>query len=176
MNRRDLFRKAAAAAALPLAGSGQESKPAASAADAAWKPSVLDDHQNRTVIALTDLIIPATDTPGARAANVNRYVDLFLRDGDSQQRDRFLTGLGWLDGYALRKHGHPFLTCGAEPQIAMLTELDSSDDADLATGRQFFRMAKGMTSRIYYSTEIGFKELNKGGVPATFGCRHPAHG
>jgi hypothetical protein len=32
-------------------------------------------------------------------------------------------------------------------------------------------MAKALTSRIYYSTEIGMRELNKGGrVPATLNC------
>ena len=37
-------------------------------------------------------------------------------------------------------------------------------------------MLKGMTAEVYYATEIGFNELNKGGrVPATFGCQHPEH-
>jgi hypothetical protein len=35
---------------------------------AAWKPGLFDDHENETVIALIDLIIPATDTPGPKAA------------------------------------------------------------------------------------------------------------
>ncbi len=44
-------------------------------------------------IALTELIIPATDTPGVKAARVNRYLDLFLRDGAPTQRQSFLEGL-----------------------------------------------------------------------------------
>ena len=34
---------------------------------ALWKPKVLSAHQNATVVELTELIIPQTDTPGARA-------------------------------------------------------------------------------------------------------------
>jgi hypothetical protein len=33
-----------------------------------------------------------------------------------------------------------------------------------------------MTAGIYYNTQIGYQELNKGGrVPATFACDHPTH-
>src|SRR5579863_10707704 len=100
MHRRDLL-KLAASFAIPSAWAQQAARPD-------WKPSCLDDHQNETLIALTELIIPATDTPGAKAAHVNRYLDLFLRDGVVAQREEFLEGLNWLDGYAIREHGHPF--------------------------------------------------------------------
>ena len=43
-----------------------------------WKPVFLDEHQNETLIILSDLIIPATDTPGAKEALVNRYIDLVM--------------------------------------------------------------------------------------------------
>jgi predicted glycosyl hydrolase (DUF1957 family) len=45
------------------------------------------------------------------------------------------------------------------------------DDAAHAPGRKFFREAKRWTSRVYYNTEIGYKELNKGGrTPSRYGC------
>ncbi|HBY60872.1 MAG TPA: hypothetical protein DEH78_13700, partial [Solibacterales bacterium] len=80
---------------------------------APWKPQVFDAHQNETVVVLTELIIPATDTPGAKAALVNRYLDLLLADGPAPQRESFLAGLAWLDGYALRQHAKPFVRCTA---------------------------------------------------------------
>ncbi|MDX2179632.1 MAG: gluconate 2-dehydrogenase subunit 3 family protein [Bryobacteraceae bacterium] len=138
--------------------------PAALAQQAAWKPVFLDAHQNETVIALTDLLIPATDTPGAKDANVNRYIDLFLADGDATQRARFVEGLGMLDGRAAKAHGQPFVKLTRDWQTALLTELDSNDDA-------FFRLAKSLTSRIYFNTAQGYRQLNKGGrVPKTFAC------
>ena len=56
---------------------------------------VLDPRQNATVVALCDAILPATDTPGAVAAQVNEFIDLLLSDWyDAADRDRFLAGLG----------------------------------------------------------------------------------
>jgi hypothetical protein len=165
MQRRDFLKISTAGFAIPAAWAQQAARPD-------WKPQVLDAHQNETVIALTELIIPATDTPGAKAAHVNRYLDLFLRDGDAAQRERFLEGLNWLDGYAIREHGHPFIHCPAGDQTAMLRSFDEGSGA----GHAFFRDTKSLTARIYYATEIGYQELNKGGrVPATFGCEHSSH-
>lgn len=165
MDRRDFLRYGVSALTIPTAWAQHASK-------AEWKPSVLDEHQNETVIALTELIIPAADTPGAKAARVNRYIDLFLRDGSAAQRERFLAGLSWLDGFAIREHGHPFVHCTAAQQTAMLQSLDEGT----GPGHEFFRQAKSLTARIYYATEIGFEELNKGGrVPVTFGCEHASH-
>jgi hypothetical protein len=163
-------------AAVPVGSMAQQPGLSAPAkADPAWKPELFDDHENETVIALTGLIIPATDTPGARAALVNRHADHILAASPEEEKTRFREGLWWVDGYALRHHGKPFAGCTEAQQIAMLESLDAGADPDLAPGHRFFQMLKGMTTRIYYATEIGFNELNKTGVPATFGCPHPGH-
>ena len=51
----------------------------AGASQAAWSPRVLTTRQNETVTTLCELIIPQTDTPGAKDALVNRFVDSVLR-------------------------------------------------------------------------------------------------
>jgi hypothetical protein len=71
--------------------------PGAAAATAPWKPKVFDAHQNETVVTVTELIIPQTETPGARAAKVNEFIDLVLSDAQPAERKEFLRGLGWLD-------------------------------------------------------------------------------
>ena len=166
MQRRDFVKLGAFFIAIPDAWAKHVSR-------ADWRPSVFDDRQNETVIALTELIIPATGTPGAKAAHVNRYIDLFLRDGEPEPRARFLKGLEWLDGYAMREHGDSFVRCSAAQQTSMLRALDEGT----GEGHDFFWQVKSLTAQIYYSTEIGYRELNKGGrVPAGFGCRHSSHG
>ena len=179
MKRREVLEIGVAAAALPAVLHAQRPHPeeVSELPDKAdWKPQIFDDHQNQTVIALIDLIIPATDTPGAKAANVNRYIDLYLHDGPDVERTRFLEGLAWLDGYAIRAHSHSFLGCATADQIAILAAIDANQSPDLDPGHRFFRMIKSMTAGIYYNTRAGFEEMNKGGrVPSTFGCTHPEH-
>jgi hypothetical protein len=138
-----------------------------------WKPKVLDPHQLATVEVLEELIIPATDTPGAKAANVHRYIDAFLDAGSPNERERFLSGLGWLDGYCHRKFTQPFLKLTEAQQTQVLTTLDRQLEVEVDPGTAFFRQAKSLVSRIYYNTKIGYEELNKGGrVPATYvGCK-----
>ena len=157
MKRRDLFRATSAAAAagalqLPVVA---QAPPAKEALAAAWTPQVFDSHQNETVIALTELIIPKTDTPGAKEALVNRHLDKLLADGPERQRAEFLNGLNWLDGFALSKHQKPFVACSPADQTAMLQAMS---DGGAVPGSDFFRLAKNWTANIYYKTAIGFQE------------------
>lgn len=180
MNRRDLFRVGASGVAATALGAQHQHPvtPATTneATAAGWAPSVFDGHQNDTVIALTECIIPETDTPGAKAANVNRYMDLLLRDGDPRRRQQFLEGLSWVDGYSIRRFKAPFVRLPESDQVEILKTLDAGGDPALQPGHAYFRMLKTMTASIYYATEIGFNELNKGGrVPSGFGCDGANH-
>ena len=158
---------------------GQIAPAPAAAAEAVsaeeWEPLLFDSHQNETVIALSELIIPETDTPGAKAANVNRYIDLMLHDVDPDKGHEFIKGLGWLDGHSIGLHGSPFVALSEQDQVAILQTLDGADDAGLASGAAFFARVKRLTVEGYYTSRIGIAELNKNGVPATFGCEHSSH-
>jgi hypothetical protein len=179
MKRREVLKAGAAAAAVSSVARPQEHThllaPDTVAKAAGWKPSVLTPEQNQSVVVLTELIIPATDTPGAKAANVNRYIDLFLSESPAADRDRFLDGLKWFEEYAGKEGGGPFIKLEPAKQVGILEKLDAGGDSALEQGNQFFRMIKSMTARFYYQTEIGYKELNKHGVPGGFGCKHDAH-
>lgn len=170
MQRRDVFKfTALAASAATIEAQEQRSANVAAPPAAAWKPEAMDAHQSETLAVLGDLIIPDTDTPGARAANVHRYIDLILRDGPAERREEVLSGLNWLDGYAIGKYSKSFVKCSKEEQTAILTALDEGREP---AGSRFFRDAKRLVASVYYNTAIGFRELNKGGrVPKTFGCQ-----
>ena len=96
MKRRELIKSAvlggAAAAAVPAQHVHVKTiAPAqAAAAGGAWTPQVFDAHQNETVIQLTELIIPETDTGGGKAAKVNEYIDLMLHDVAEDKGHSFL--------------------------------------------------------------------------------------
>jgi len=178
MKRRDLLKWGASVATTPALGIAQQQSHAAAVAGGAkppaeWTPELFDEHQNQTVIALVDLLVPATDTPGAKAALVNRHMDHILAAAPEEEKARFREGLWWVDGYAIRNHGKPFASCTIAEQTAMLETLDAGTEPDSGPGYRFFQTLKGKTTQIYYATEIGFNALNKGGrVPSTFGCRH----
>lgn len=181
MQRRDWIKTAlvgtgAAAAGPVVTHIAPALAPAAQAAsEASWEPLLLDPHQNETVVALTELIIPETDTPGARAAKVNQYIDLMLHDVAPDKGHGFLKGLGWLDGHAIRLHGAPFVALDEKDQIAILEDLDEADEPALSPGAEFFVRLKRLTVEGYYTSRIGIAELNKNGVPATFACEHDTH-
>jgi Gluconate 2-dehydrogenase subunit 3/TAT (twin-arginine translocation) pathway signal sequence len=179
MNRRDILKAGATAAAATSVGLADQHvhllAPDTVAQAALWKPAVFTPAQNETVVLLSELIIPATDTPGAKAANVNRYIDLFLSEKPAEDRDQFLNGLKWLDEYSTKEHGGVFAKLEPAKQIAVLEKLDTANDSATEEGTRFFRQIKTMTSRIYYQTQIGFKELNKQGIPSAIGCKHEAH-
>jgi hypothetical protein len=151
------------------------------AAKAAWKPRVLDGHQNETVTVVSELIIPQTDTPGAKAARVNEFIDQVLSDAPAAERDTFLRGLGWLDARARELHGRDFASTTPEQQTALLSTLSAPGDkaGPDALGREFFEAIKGMTIAGYYTTEIGLRqELGEDGTLFLMeypGCTHPEH-
>ncbi len=132
-----------------------------------WKPVFFNAHENETAIVLSELIIPQTDTPGAKAALVNRWMDKLLAASAPARQASVTVALGWFDTYAKKTQSAEFVKLAPAKQIAIL-ETVSKNGAD---GHQQFQTIKSFTSSIYYATEIGVNELNKGGrVPTGPGC------
>jgi len=174
---------------LPILGQAepaQASRPspgsAAAESGAGWKPLFFDEHQNETVVTLTDLIIPETDTPGAKAALVNRYLDLKYNEEEPKTEMALIEGLAWLDGRSLSQHGKPFVRLAEEQQIAMLEPLadPTNSNPDDRRGVEFFQLIKELTIFGYYTSKIGLdRELQYSGdtYNTSFpgACTHPEH-
>ena len=154
---------------------------AAAAEAAPWAPKVFDAHQNETVVVLSEMIIPQTDTPGAKAAKVNEFVDLVLDDASESDRKQFLKGLAWMDARAQELFGADFVSAAPEQQTALLTILASAKNKAFEdqAGIDFFNAIKGLTITGYYTSEIGMKqELGDDGQLFFLeypGCTHPQH-
>lgn len=166
-------RAAMDAGAMPAATSSQD--------EANWKPQFFDEHQNETLIALTDLIIPATDTGGAKAALVNRFFDLYYNDETPEHQKEILEAVSWFDGRSLSLHNKPFISLTQEQQTSILEPLADPKNADQdPAGRKAFELIKGFTIWGYYSSKIGLDmELRYEGdrYNASFpgACTHPEH-
>lgn len=150
-------------------------------AEEEWTPKLLTAAQNEQIIALTEAILPATETPGAKAALVNRFIDQALADTGETQRRAFLQGMAWIGERSQAQFGSDFASAAPEQQSALLARIDDDGpvSADDRPGAEFFRAIKSMTISGYYSTEIGLRqELGDDGrmVLARFeGCTHPEH-
>jgi gluconate 2-dehydrogenase gamma chain len=206
MKRREMLRASvlagAAAALRPALANAQsvaqsaaqpsELTPAQSGVDASkefegpgWKPLFLDEHQNETLIVLSDLIIPATDTPGAKEALVNRYIDLVLAAETPEIQRAFLNSLGYLDGESIRRFKAAFVYLSRDDQDLLLHALayprnasnwTGEADANPDKGHAHFEALKSRIMTAYYSSQIGEKELGWDGAYAHGpyqGCEHP---
>jgi hypothetical protein len=153
-----------------------------------YKLRTLNPHQNATVVAMTDLIIPETDTPGAKAVRVNEFIDLILTDwAHEDERQKFLSGLNDVDKRSNAVFGKNFVDVTSVQQNVLLGELDQCyaiDREDRAahpyvrrphnaelTG-DFFGVVKRLTLYGYYTSEVGFtRELRKQIIPGAYhGC------
>ena len=200
MKRRELLKAGAFAGAVaalrPPIAQGQDGKvnaeltPAQSGVDASndlaapgWKPKFLDEHQNETLIVLSDLIIPATDTPGAKEALVNRYIDLVLAVEKPELQKSFLNSLSFLDGEAMRRYKTAFRYLTRQDQDDLLHGLAypqtnsgwTGETASTDPGHTHFEFLKQRIATAYYSSQIGEKELGWDGAfghGPYKGCEH----
>ncbi|HLZ12181.1 MAG TPA: gluconate 2-dehydrogenase subunit 3 family protein [Candidatus Acidoferrum sp.] len=204
MKRRDLLRASVITGATAALGSSlsaaqsttqnsapaSELTPAQRGVDASndlsapgWKPLFLDEHQNETLILLSDLIIPATDTPGAKEALVNRYIDLLLAAESRDIQKAFLNSLGYLDGESIRRYKAAFRYLPREDQDDLLHALAfpsgnsgwTGEAAGPDIGHEHFQHLKQRIGMAYYSSQIGAKDLGWDGAAAHGvyqGCEH----
>ena len=188
MLRRDLLRVLSAAAVAPVLPPEVTLLLKQAQTSAGYELRTLTPHQNAIVVAMIDLIIPATDTPGAKAARVNEFMDVILTDwATAEESARFLAGLDDVDTQANALFGKSFLEASPAQQSAMLQALDDSvdwfhgppSDPAVSSGQdfnqlrgEFFRSFKLMTIHGYYTSEIGqTQELKREIIPGAFhGC------
>jgi hypothetical protein len=125
----------------------------------------LNAHAQRTVTIAAERIIPKSDTPGATDAGVVSFVDRMLAEWyPPDERDRFLAGLGELDGRSRALRGRDFVSCSEAEQIAILTGFD----AEVVASRRnrgganpndhWFAMLKYLTVFGYCTSEVAMRQ------------------
>jgi hypothetical protein len=134
----------------------------------------LSQQADRLVDAATDQIIPATDTPGARAAGVTAFIDKMLSEWyTAEERERFMAGLPDLDARAQTRAAHNFVDCAAADQVAILTALDDEVTAlrardAAAANHHWFAMLKYLTVYGYCTSEPGMRALGLYPLPGRY--------
>jgi hypothetical protein len=114
---------------------------------------------------LAELIIPATDTPGAgEAGAVNYMMELLNKCTDTKTLNRFIEGLKDLESYTLNRFDRPFPECQDKEKLAVLNHFEQKSRPDHTlvekvknkfTGIPFFQTLKSYTVQGYCISEKG---------------------
>jgi hypothetical protein len=171
MQRRDLLRMLATGAALQLAPGKMFAvmREARALLAEQASPRTLNAHQQALLTAMTELIIPRTDTPGATDVGTTAFIDLILTEwSDEVARTSFLNGLADVDTRSTNLFGKTFLECSPTQQSQILVALGEEmlQKNDTAPHRRrrgirgagsedFYPMLRRLTLVAYYTSEPG---------------------
>ena len=157
LSRRDTLRGLALTVGATAAG--WTARAVAATPALAWKPTALTASQARLVDVVAELIIPATDTPGARQAGVPQFIDRALADYfDKAQAERLRAGLERMDADARAAHGDIFVALTPQQQIELLTgyEREAATTVSQASGDpHFFPVLEDLVTVGYFTSEPG---------------------
>jgi gluconate 2-dehydrogenase gamma chain len=183
MNRRELLRRVAylmggaisAPAVLGVLNGCSAKK------EETWQPVFLSKEQGAVVAEVAEIIIPRTDTPGAKDAGVPAFIDTMLKDVyEETDRQRFVSGLKAFDDAARTAHSKGFVELPKQQQSELVRKFhDEAVASELALEtrpsylqRPFILMTKELTLLGFFTSKAGATQvLQYDAVPGPFkGC------
>ncbi|ATI80876.1 gluconate 2-dehydrogenase subunit 3 family protein [Sphingobium yanoikuyae] len=112
--------------------------------------------QRALVTALSERILPTSDTPGAIAAGVPEYIEHMLGDwAITDERATIFDGLAAIDARSLADYKKPAVKASAAQQDALLT---LAMNGELPGGTPFFEAFRQLVITGYYTSEIGITQ------------------
>ncbi|HTH04026.1 MAG TPA: gluconate 2-dehydrogenase subunit 3 family protein [Vicinamibacterales bacterium] len=127
-----------------------------------YAPKALSDHEYKTLVRLTDVIIPVENgKPGAVAAGAAAWIDMLATE-NSQLKDIYTKGLGWIDAEMKRRGSSDFVGATPEQQTALLDVIAYRRNSTpaLDPGIEFFVWVRRMTVDAFYTSEIGIADID----------------
>ncbi|MEO9969890.1 MAG: gluconate 2-dehydrogenase subunit 3 family protein [Hyphomonadaceae bacterium] len=116
---------------------------------------------------ICELIIPRTDTPGAKDARVPAYIEYLLTTHYSdEERIQFEAGLTIFDEMARERTAKSFVDASQTHQKSILKKLDSGGGVTLAT--EVWRKLKQAVVFGYYTSESATAELQYDPIPGEY--------
>ena len=122
--------------------------------------------QEAFLAEVADIIIPTTDSPGAKAAGVEKFIVRVMRDCyKKEDQEKFYAGLAKLDTDSQAKFSKGFVGLDLAQKNEMV-KLSTVND------KPFFQRMKELTVTGYFTSEIGAtKALEYLPIPGKFqGC------
>lgn len=183
VSRRDVLGALLAAttlAAVWTAPAAAQALQAAGAAAAATPAQTLTSTEMATLTAAAEVIIPATDTPGAGEAGVPQFVATLVSTWMTADEAAFFRqGLTDLDAAARQRHGTAFAACSGEQGAELLQALRAASpyggrtfsltDRILDPKSPFYLRLRDLVVLGYFTSEAGSnRELRYMPVPGKF--------
>jgi gluconate 2-dehydrogenase gamma chain len=181
MNRREALKQAGlvlgfaiSAPTLSAVLQGCKAKP-----ELAFQPQFLNADQAALVAEVAEIIIPKTDTPGAKDVGVPQFIDVVVKDCyKKEDQDNFLKGLADFDKAAKDSYGDAFLDLDAEKQVEYVTKVHkealeaAKDEGNKDKPRAFILAMKELTVVGFFTSEPGASQvLQYVAVPGAYhGC------
>ena len=178
MNRRELLQCAAilvsgvSVSRLGFALSDEQWTYLANAPDyIARDPNYLTPPQREIIAVMAEIIIPETDTPGAIAAAVPRYIELMAADWlNTEEREIFVSGLAYMESAIPQEYGLPFVQLGPPRQLQILESMEdqASDSSwydlgnvqrDFVSDAPFICQIKELTIWGFFTSEVGVTQV-----------------
>ena len=108
---------------------------------------------------IVELIIPKTDTPGAKDLEINKFVVKMVADCyDKKAQEVFTKGLNSVDNVANKDYSKPFEQCDGKQKLAVLNAMLSSSNND---DKDFVELVKNITIQGYLNSEYVMTNLRK---------------
>ncbi|MCL6217027.1 gluconate 2-dehydrogenase subunit 3 family protein [Zunongwangia pacifica] len=108
-----------------------------------------------------EVIIPTTDTPGAKAAEVGSFMAIMVTDCyDEEQRKTFVNGLNKMKNNFSAEYGHFFEEAKLDERTDYLNTLELEVETYYRQKKtedpeHFYRMLKELTLLGYFTSEVG---------------------
>lgn len=127
---------------------------------------------------IADTILPATNTPGAKAAKVGEFITVMVNDCyDEKEQQVFFDGMNKINELSIKLFENPFINATPQQRHQLLVQLDK-EQKDFMQNKKpeevahYFRMMKELTLLGYFTSEIGCTKAKRYvPVPGKFeGC------
>lgn len=144
-----------------------------------WKPVYLSENEASIISQIAEIIIPKTDTPGAKEVGVPGFIDLMMKDVYSKEdQDHFKNGMKAFDDEAKKAYGEDsFNDLDAGQQLEFVKKQhDAAIAAEKSDNkpkkRPFILMMKELTMLGFFTSEVGATQvLQYDPVPGAYkGC------
>jgi gluconate 2-dehydrogenase gamma chain len=152
--------------------------------DQQFAPKFFTPEEWRTVNILVDYVIPRDAKSGsATDAKVPEFMDFMLTDDQQNVSEATKTamrnGLAWLDGETRKRFTQPFATATDAQRKQILDDIAYPRRArpEMQDGVTFFNRFRDMTASGFFSSRIGWQDLDYMGnvaVRTWNGCPEPA--